>query len=100
MTESPEIINFEVMPAKDLWKKILKSLFETSHPWITYKDNANLRYSNIHEGSLHGSNLCTEIFLHTKHSEYEHGDKTKVGETAVCNLSSLNLSVIFAISAF
>jgi len=92
LTESGEITNFEVMPAKDLWKKILKSLFETSHPWITYKDNANLRYSNIHEGSLHGSNLCTEIFLHTKHSEYEHGDKTKVGETAVCNLSSLNLS--------
>lgn len=92
LTESGEIKNFEVMQAKDLWKKILKSLFETSHPWITYKDNANLRYSNIHEGSLHGSNLCTEIFLHTKHSEYQDGEKTKVGETAVCNLSSINLS--------
>ena len=92
LTKTGDITNFEVMKAKDLWKKVLKSLFETSHPWITYKDNANLRYSNIHEGSLHGSNLCTEIFLHTKHSEYEHGDKTKVGETAVCNLSSINLS--------
>jgi len=92
LTETGEIKNFEVMQAKDLWKKILKSLFETSHPWITYKDNANLRYSNIHEGSLHGSNLCTEIFLHTKHSEYQDGEKTKVGETAVCNLSSINLS--------
>ena len=87
-----EITHFETIKAKDLWKKILKSLFETSHPWITYKDNANLRYSNAHEGVLHGSNLCTEIFLHTKHSTYEHGEKTIVGETAVCNLSSLNLS--------
>lgn len=92
LTKTGDITNFEVVKAKDLWKKILKSLFETSHPWITYKDNANLRYSNIHEGSLHGSNLCTEIFLHTKHSEYEHGEKTKIGETAVCNLSSINLS--------
>jgi len=92
LTESGEITNFEVMEAKDLWKKILKSLFETSHPWITFKDNSNLRYSNIHEGTLHGSNLCTEIFLHTKHSEYKDGEKTKVGETAVCNLSSINLS--------
>ena len=92
LTETGEITNFEVMPAKDLWKKVLKSLFETSHPWITFKDNANLRYSNIHEGSLHGSNLCTEIFLHTKHSSYKDGEKTNVGETAVCNLSSINLS--------
>ena len=92
LVESGQITNYEVMPAKDLWKKILKSLFETSHPWITFKDNANLRYSNIHEGTLHGSNLCTEIYLHTKHSEYNEGEKTKVGETAVCNLSSINLS--------
>ena len=92
LVESGQITNYEVMPAKDLWKKILKSLFETSHPWITFKDNANLRYSNIHEGTLHGSNLCTEIYLHTKHSEYNEGEKTKIGETAVCNLSSINLS--------
>lgn len=47
-----------VVKAKDLWKKILKSLFSTSHPWPTFADNANIRYSNIHEGVLHGSNLC------------------------------------------
>lgn len=49
---------FKQVNAKDLWKKMLRALFETSHPWITNKDNANLRYSNIHEGVLHGSNLC------------------------------------------
>jgi ribonucleoside-diphosphate reductase alpha chain len=87
-----DIKQYKIVSAKELWKKILRSLFETSHPWITYKDNANLRYSNIHEGVLHGSNLCTEIFLHTKHSDYKDGVKTKVGETAVCNLSSVNLS--------
>lgn len=47
-----------VVKAKELWKKILKSLFSTSHPWPTFADNANIRYSNIHEGVLHGSNLC------------------------------------------
>lgn len=70
---------------------MLRCLFETGHPWITYKDNANLRYSNAHEGVIHSSNLCTEIFLHTKPSRYEEGEKTEVGETAVCNLSSVNL---------
>lgn len=44
--------------AKDLWKLVLKSLFETSHPWITYKDASNKRYSNKHQGTIHGSNLC------------------------------------------
>jgi len=93
MAEKGEIKNFQKIKAKDLWKEVLKSLFETSHPWITHKDNANMRYSNIHEGVLHGSNLCTEIFLHTRASEYddEWGDKTKVGETAVCNLASIVL---------
>jgi ribonucleoside-diphosphate reductase alpha chain len=83
--------SFRVVSAKDIWKQVLRALFETGHPWVTHKDNANLRYSNIHEGSLHGSNLCTEIFLHTKHSEYKDGIKTKVGETAVCNLASIVL---------
>lgn len=87
-----ELKNYRNIKAKDLWKKILKSYFETSHPWITHKDNANIRYSNGHEGILHGSNLCTEIFLHSKHSEYKDGKKTKIGETAVCNLSSINVS--------
>lgn len=87
-----EISQHKTIKAKDLWKKMLKSYFETSHPWITHKDNANLRYSNSHEGTLHGSNLCTEIFLHTKHSKYQDGKKIEVGETAVCNLSSINVS--------
>jgi ribonucleoside-diphosphate reductase alpha chain len=86
-----DMVNFRVIKAKELWKTVLKSLFETSHPWITHKDNANMRYSNAHEGPLHGSNLCTEIFLHTKHSEYKDGIKTEVGETAVCNLASIVL---------
>lgn len=92
LAEQGKITQFKTVSAKDLWKKILRALFETSHPWLTFKDNANFRYSNIHEGTLHGSNLCTEIFLHTKHSEYKDGVKTKVGETAVCNLSSINLA--------
>jgi ribonucleoside-diphosphate reductase alpha chain len=83
--------NFRVLRAKDLWKEVLRSLFETSHPWITHKDNANMRYSNIHEGTLHGSNLCCEIFLHTKHSKYKDGEKIEIGETAVCNLASIVL---------
>ena len=70
---------------------MLKVLFETSHPWITFKDPSNIRYSNQHEGTVHSSNLCTEILLHTKPSVYQDGEKTKVGETAVCNLGSVNL---------
>jgi len=85
------IENFKKVEAKDLWKRMLRVLFETGHPWMTFKDNANMRYSNAHEGVVHSSNLCTEIFLHTKPSKYELGEKTEVGETAVCNLSSINL---------
>ena len=81
----------KVIKAKDLWKKMLRSLFETGHPWITFKDSANMRYSNSHEGVVHSSNLCTEIFLHTKPSQFKNGKKSEVGETAVCNLSSVNL---------
>ena len=91
MADSGEIKNFRVVKAKDLWKKMLRMLFETGHPWITFKDNSNLRYSNSHEGVIHSSNLCTEIFLHTKPSLFEDGEKTELGETAVCNLSSINL---------
>ena len=83
--------NFKKTKAKDLWKKILRSLFETSHPWVTFKDPSNLRYSNQHEGVVHSSNLCTEILLHTKPSEYAGGNKIQEGETAVCNLASINL---------
>ena len=85
------IKNYRITPAKELWKKMLKVLFETSHPWNTFKDPCNIRYTNQHEGVVHSSNLCTEITLHTKASSYEKGQKTKIGETAVCNLGSINL---------
>jgi ribonucleoside-diphosphate reductase alpha chain len=85
------IKNYRVTTAKELWKKMLKVLFETSHPWNTFKDPCNIRYTNQHEGVVHSSNLCTEITLHTKASEYKNGEKTKIGETAVCNLGSINL---------
>lgn len=91
MAEAGEIANFRKMPAKDLWKKMLKVLFETSHPWNTFKDPSNIRYSNQHKGVVHSSNLCTEILLHTKSSKYQSGEKTEAGETAVCNLGSVNL---------
>lgn len=91
MADQGEISNFKVVKAKDLWKKMLRVLFETGHPWMTFKDNSNMRYSNSHEGVIHSSNLCTEIFLHTKPSRFKEGEKVEVGETAVCNLSSVNL---------
>lgn len=93
--ENGEIKNHRVVDAVDLWKKILKSLFETSHPWVTFKDPSNMRYPNKHDGVVHGSNLCTEITLQSKSSKYANGDefgqKTEVGETAVCNLASVCL---------
>ena len=71
---------------------MLKVLFETSHPWNTFKDPCNIRYTNQHQGSVKSSNLCTEITLHTKSSKYNQGEKTEIGETAVCNLGSINLA--------
>ena len=91
MADEGEIENYKKVPVKDLWKKMLRALYETGHPWITFKDSANLRYSNSHAGVIHSTNLCTEIFLHTKPSKYKEGEKVEVGETAVCNLSSVNL---------
>jgi ribonucleoside-diphosphate reductase alpha chain len=67
--------------AVDLWRKMLGLLFETGHPWVTFKDPCNLRYTNQHMGVVHSSNLCTEITLHTNDSEI-----------AVCNLGSVNLA--------
>jgi ribonucleoside-diphosphate reductase alpha chain len=67
--------------AVDLWRKMLGMLFETGHPWITFKDPCNLRYTNQHAGTVHSSNLCTEITLHTNDQEI-----------AVCNLGSVNLA--------
>jgi ribonucleoside-diphosphate reductase alpha chain len=87
-----EVANFKKVSAKALWKKMLKVLFETSHPWCTFKDPCNIRYTNQHEGVVHSSNLCTEITLHTKPSSYSKGKKTEIGETAVCNLGSINLA--------
>ncbi len=69
------------MPAKDLWKKMLVMLFETGHPWITWKDPSNIRSPQDHVGVVHNSNLCTEITLNTSFDE-----------TAVCNLGSLNFA--------
>lgn len=66
--------------AVDLWRKMLSMLFETGHPWITFKDPCNLRSPQQHIGVVHSSNLCTEITLNTS-----------VDEVAVCNLGSINL---------
>ncbi len=76
-----EIKVWRRLPAVVLWRKMLGQLFETGHPWITFKDPCNVRYTNQHQGVVHSSNLCTEITLHTSDSE-----------TAVCNLGSLNLA--------
>ncbi len=76
-----EIKLFKRMPAKDLWRKMLSMLFETGHPWITFKDACNVRSPQQHVGVVHSSNLCTEITLNTSDDEI-----------AVCNLGSVNLS--------
>ncbi len=68
------------VPALQLWRKMLSMLFETGHPWITFKDPCNLRSPQQHAGVVHSSNLCTEITLNTSHDEI-----------AVCNLGSINL---------
>lgn len=89
-----ELKFFREVSAKELWKKMLRSLFETGHPWVTFKDPSNTRYSNQHEGTVHSSNLCTEILLHTKPTRYKNESTRTVkeyGETAVCNLGSINL---------
>ena len=70
----------EAIPALDLWKQMLKMLFETGHPWITFKDACNVRSPQDHAGVIHSSNLCTEITLNTS-----------AEETAVCNLGSIVL---------
>jgi len=70
----------ETIPAIDLWKRMLKMLFETGHPWITFKDPCNIRSPQDHCGVIHSSNLCTEITLNTG-----------ADETAVCNLGSVVL---------
>ncbi len=76
-----EIKPSKTVPATDLWRKMLSMLFETGHPWITFKDPCNVRSPQQHVGVVHSSNLCTEITLNTSDTE-----------TAVCNLGSVNLS--------
>lgn len=71
---------YKTIKATTLWRKMISMLFETGHPWVTFKDPCNLRYSNQHVGVVHSSNLCTEIMLHTNDQEI-----------AVCNLGSVNL---------
>ncbi|MBT0571000.1 ribonucleoside-diphosphate reductase subunit alpha [Curvibacter sp. CHRR-16] len=75
-----EIKPSKTIAATDLWRKMLTMLFETGHPWITFKDPCNIRSPQQHAGVVHSSNLCTEITLNTSDSE-----------TAVCNLGSVNL---------
>ncbi len=75
-----EIKPSKTLPAVDLWRKMLSMLFETGHPWITFKDACNIRSPQQHAGVVHSSNLCTEITLNTSEAE-----------TAVCNLGSVNL---------
>ncbi|WP_138512173.1 ribonucleoside-diphosphate reductase subunit alpha [Rhodoferax bucti] len=75
-----EIKPSRTLQASDLWRKMLTMLFETGHPWITFKDACNVRSPQQHAGVVHSSNLCTEITLNTSDTE-----------TAVCNLGSVNL---------
>jgi ribonucleoside-diphosphate reductase alpha chain len=75
-----EIEHGRQVRAGDLWRKVLTALFETGHPWLTFKDPANVRSPQDHAGVVHNSNLCTEILLNTS-----------ADEVAVCNLGSVNL---------
>ena len=79
--DAGEIAVFKRIPALQLWRKMLGLLFETGHPWITFKDPCNLRSPQQHVGVVHSSNLCTEITLNTSPGK----------EIAVCNLGSINL---------
>ncbi|MEY2872962.1 MAG: hypothetical protein RLZZ373_333, partial [Pseudomonadota bacterium] len=81
MAQRGEIKLFKRIRAVDLWRKMLSMLFETGHPWITFKDACNVRSPQQHVGVVHSSNLCTEITLNTNASEI-----------AVCNLGSVNLA--------
>ena len=78
--ERGEIKPSRKLQATDMWRKMLSMLFETGHPWITFKDVCNIRSPQQHTGVVHSSNLCTEITLNTSDTE-----------TAVCNLGSVNL---------
>ncbi len=81
LAEQGKIALYKQINAVDLWRKMLTMLFETGHPWLTFKDPCNLRSPQQHCGIVHSSNLCTEITLNTSDQE-----------TAVCNLGSVNLA--------
>lgn len=81
MAADGQIKLFKRVKARDLWKRMLGMLFETGHPWITFKDPSNIRSPQDHAGVVHSSNLCTEITLNTS-----------AEETAVCNLGSVNFA--------
>jgi ribonucleoside-diphosphate reductase alpha chain len=81
MAANGEIRLFRRVRALDLWRKMITMLFETGHPWLTFKDPCNVRSPQDHVGRVHSSNLCTEITLNTSEDE-----------TAVCNLGSVNLA--------
>lgn len=81
MVEEGKIKLFKKIEALQLWRKMLSMLFETGHPWVTFKDPSNIRSPQDHTGVVHSSNLCTEILLNTS-----------AHETAVCNLGSINLA--------
>lgn len=89
MADRGEIKLFKRMQARDLWKKMLGMLFETGHPWITFKDPSNIRSPQDHAGVVHSSNLCTEITLNTS-----------AEETAVCNLGSVHFHTHVTEGAF
>ncbi|MGD8830423.1 MAG: ribonucleoside-diphosphate reductase subunit alpha, partial [Pseudomonadales bacterium] len=80
MTRTGELTLFRRIKARELWRKMLSMLFETGHPWMTFKDVCNVRSPQQHAGVVHSSNLCTEITLNTSEEE-----------VAVCNLGSINL---------
>src|SRR3989338_1306376 len=81
LAKNGKIKQYKTIAAIELWRKMLNMLFETGHPWITWKDPSNIRSPQDHAGTVHSSNLCTEILLNTSKNE-----------TAVCNLGSVNLA--------
>ena len=81
LTGTGELELYKRVKAQDLWRKMLSMLYETGHPWITFKDACNTRSPQQHSGVVHSSNLCTEITLNTS-----------ADEIAVCNLGSINLA--------
>lgn len=81
MADNGKLRQFKRVEATGIWRKMLSMLYETGHPWITFKDPSNIRSPQSHTGVIHSSNLCTEILLNTSEDE-----------TAVCNLGSINLA--------